>query len=290
MGLLRNYEVVGPFVTATNDAFSRLKPGFEAPVCIVASIGHDVSMPSRNRTVLAGLIRDQANPLATRFEVRAPNPHTNTFLAVSAFYQAMLDGMCYAAGSGKTASELQKDFCKSAGESHPYLESHRAYRSEEDVFEHFSDSERCALFGVPPATVWDTLENIKKYPEKATVLQNDGVFSPDILGAYRTAMLTRWSMELVNRITPNNADMVRSFVKGGEHHNELDMQRWNKIQSIRQRLMRDDIDTQSVFTAIREALDRKDYQRASQLQIEMSKLMGDLRDLYHQYKRNLCTA
>jgi glutamine synthetase len=157
MGLLRNYEVVGSFVTSTNDAFNRLKPGFEAPICIVASIGNDISMPSRNRTVLVGLIRDQANPLATRFEVRSPNPHTNTYLAAAAFYQAMLDGMSYAAGSGKSASELQNSLCKSAGVPDTYLEAERAYRSEEDVFEHFTEAERQRLFGVPPANVWQTM-------------------------------------------------------------------------------------------------------------------------------------
>ena len=130
MGLLRNYEAVGAFVTASNDAFNRLKPGFEAPVCIVASVGHDVTMPSRNRTVLAGLVRDTANPMAARFEVRAPNPHTNTYLAVAAFYQAMLDGMAWAAASGRSSKELEADFSKAPGVPHPYLEKDRAYRSE----------------------------------------------------------------------------------------------------------------------------------------------------------------
>ena len=74
MGLLKNYEVINPFVSATNDAFNRLKPGYEAPVCIVTSLGRSLNEPSRNRTVLAGLIRDNKNPLATRFELRSPNP------------------------------------------------------------------------------------------------------------------------------------------------------------------------------------------------------------------------
>lgn len=30
-----------------------LKPGFEAPVCIVTSLGHKPTVPSRNRTILA---------------------------------------------------------------------------------------------------------------------------------------------------------------------------------------------------------------------------------------------
>jgi len=45
MGLLRNYEVVGPFISASTDAFNRLKPGFEAPVCIVAALGLDPATP-----------------------------------------------------------------------------------------------------------------------------------------------------------------------------------------------------------------------------------------------------
>lgn len=40
MGILKNYEVLNPIVTATNDGFNRLVPGFEAPVCIVTSLGH----------------------------------------------------------------------------------------------------------------------------------------------------------------------------------------------------------------------------------------------------------
>ena len=83
MGLLKNYEVVNPFVAATNDAFNRLKPGFEAPVCIVASLGHKVDVPSRNRTVLVGLVRDMDNPMTTRLELRSPNPTSNVYQCIS---------------------------------------------------------------------------------------------------------------------------------------------------------------------------------------------------------------
>mgnify|MGYP001400103391 FL=1 len=58
MGLLKNYEVINPFISATIDSLNRLKPGFEAPVCIVTSLGISPQIPSRNRTILAGLIRD----------------------------------------------------------------------------------------------------------------------------------------------------------------------------------------------------------------------------------------
>ena len=40
-----------PFVSATNDSLNRLKPGFEAPVCIVTSLGHKPEVPSRDHGV-----------------------------------------------------------------------------------------------------------------------------------------------------------------------------------------------------------------------------------------------
>jgi len=286
MGLLRNYEAVGPFVTATNSAFRRLKPGFEAPVCIVAAVGHDVSLPSRNRTVLAGLVRDSESPLATRFEVRAPNPHTNTYLAVAAFAQAMLDGMGWAAASGRTSRQLQEDFSKPAGAAHPYLEKERAYRSEENVFEHFGAEDRDRLFGKPPATVWETLANLDRYPDKVRALQADGVFSAEVLASYRAATLLRWSLELTDRIIPENARVVRSCARlPGE--NRLDAQRWAAIQSLKEELARDDVDRTSIFTRIRQGVAAGDLAKVSGLQLEMAAKMQSLAELYRAYRRNI---
>ena len=89
MGILKNYEVINPFVTGTNDAINRLKPGFEAPVCVVTSLGQSVDNPSRNRTVLLGLVRDINNPLSTRFELRSPNPKSNTYLVLASGIMAI---------------------------------------------------------------------------------------------------------------------------------------------------------------------------------------------------------
>jgi glutamine synthetase len=286
MGLLRNYEAVGAFVTASNDAFNRLKPGFEAPVCIVASIGHDVTMPSRNRTVLAGLVRDMANPLATRFEVRAPNPHTNSYLAVAAVYQAMLDGMSWTAASGKSSKQLEADFSKKAGVAHPYLEQERAYRSEEDVFEHYDDATREKLFGKPPATVWETLENLVRCADKAKVLAADGVFTPAMIESYRRATLTRWMTELPNRIIPENAKIARGCVRL-EGENALDGQRWKAIHALKEELTRDDVERQSLFTRIREGVTRQDFPTVSVLQLEMARKMQELIGLYALYRRNI---
>ena len=52
MGILKNYEVMNPFISSTNNALKRLRPGFEAPICIVTSLGLHPTNPSRNRTIL----------------------------------------------------------------------------------------------------------------------------------------------------------------------------------------------------------------------------------------------
>lgn len=87
----------------------------------MASVGHNVEIPSRNRTVLVGLIRDANNPMSTRFEVRSSNPATNTYLALASIYQTMLDGIKAVVESHKTTKQLETDFLKE-GEEKFYLQ------------------------------------------------------------------------------------------------------------------------------------------------------------------------
>lgn len=115
MGILRNYEILNPFVAQTHDAFQRLKPGYEAPVCVVTSLGRDCVTPSRNRTVLIGVVRDMKNPMATRFELRSPNPHSNTYLIIGSAYMLMLDGIRSVLENKRTPQELEKAISKKAG-------------------------------------------------------------------------------------------------------------------------------------------------------------------------------
>lgn len=291
MGLLKNYEILNPFVTSTNDAFNRLKPGFEAPVCIVGSLGHSVETPSRNRTVLAGLVRDTANPLATRFELRAPNPTTNTYLASSAVSLAMFDGIKAVVDSGKTNEELELDFSKKSGAESFYLETDREYRSEEDVFEDYTQEERDSLYGVPPKTVWENITAFKKFPEKRSILLQGKVFTDEIIESYELTLLSTWTTELANRIVIKNMKLVRDAVK--LHYNDtenvmdLDVVNWEKINSLRISLMKDNLTSKSLFTKIRDAIESGDYDLVSELQVEMMNEINKLNDLYITYKRNL---
>ena len=288
MGLLKHWEAVGAFVTSSTDAFNRLKPGFEAPVCVVTSLGHDVSLPSRNRSVLAGLVRDMDNPLATRFEVRAPNPHTNSYLAIAAIYLAMLDGIEHALASGRSTKELEAECSKAPGEAAQYLDRARQYRSEEDVFEHYTQEERDRLFGRPPATVAETLANLRSYPGRDDLLCAGGVFTPEIIESYAEAMRAKWRLELSQRIIPANMECVRENRRLHDGAADpLDEQAWDEIHALRLELMKDTTTHRSLFTAIRDAIARGDDAETSALQLEMNRKMAELRDRYSAYARNL---
>lgn len=289
MGILKNYEVINPFVSATNDAFNRLKPGYEAPVCVVTSLGHGVKLPSRNRTVLVGLVRDVKNPMATRFELRAPNPKSNTYLVLAASYMAMLDGIKAALEAGKTPKELEKSISKEYGEEDFYLEKDRLYRSELDVFEEYTEQERNELFGRVPRTVWENICAFEDHPEKLKVFQRDDVMTPITLASYREAILAQWTTELHNRIVPNTMDLIRQCVKSHDDSDcvDYDVVYWEKINSIRNFLGRDKLNEQCLLTRIVRALDGKDYETASSLQIEMQEKVKELTDLYIIYKKNL---
>ncbi|MFN8559361.1 MAG: glutamine synthetase [Dehalococcoidia bacterium] len=288
MGLLKHWEVVGPFVTCSTDAFNRLKPGFEAPVCIVTSLGHNVGLPSRNRSVLAGLVRDLDNPHATRFEVRAPNPHTNSYLAMAAIYLAMVDGITHAIRSGASTKDLEKECSKAPGEPATYLRADRAYRSEEDVFEHFTQEERDRLFGRPPATVGETLATLESTEGREDLLCAGGVFTPAIISSYGAAMRAKWRLELTQRIIPANIAVVRGLRRlHGADAEAVDERAWDDIQSLRLELMKDTTARPSLFTRIREAVAAGDDTTTSALQLAMNAKMAEAQDRYAAYARNL---
>ncbi len=289
MGLLKNYEVINPFISFTIDSLNRLKPGFEAPICIVSSLGHDVETPSRNRTILVGLVRDMSNPLATRFEVRSPNPLTNTFLALAAFYQAMLDGIQAVCTSGKTIAELEAEISKLPESEGFYLEKGRAYRSEEDVFEHYSSEERNRIFGVHPATVYENISNLEKYPDKLDVLLRGEVLDDKLVKSFSTAVTNRWVTEILNRLIPENMDTVRrcKAVHSTQNAHDLDITYWAQVDQLRHYLMKDTYNSKSLFTRIREAAREKDYEQVSRLQQDMAAKMSELKEIYSDYKKNL---
>ncbi len=286
MGILKNYEAINPFITSTTDAFNRLKPGFEAPICIVTSLGHKPELPSRNRSILIGLVRDLGSPKATRFELRAPNPFTNTYLAVSCLYLTALDGIRYAVEGDKTAEELLKELSKKAGEESEYLEKEREYRCEQNVFEDFTQEERDALFGKPPATVWENVKIMQSESEKIKTLTQSGAITDDIVKSFVASILYRWENELMERLIPATKAAIKQYKKLA-HENTIDDERWEKINKKRIELGKDTQREKSICTQLKEALENGDYDRASDLQIEMARKVESLEDAYRVYAENI---
>ena len=286
MGLLKNYEVINPFVSATNDSLNRLKPGFEAPICIVTSLGHSPKIPSRNRTILAGLIRDLKNPMATRFELRACNPYTNTYLVLAAVYSAILDGI--KSTIDRPSIDLLTELSKKAGQDGFYLEKNRAYRSEEDVFEDYTDEERDNMFGIPPATVWENMEAFDKYPAKVKVITVGGALRQPIIKSFKEGALLRWKTELIARILPEMRNIVRKAHRiETDFSTDQDSYNWNKIKAAREELAKDSIDKKSLFTRLSTALNIGDFATASKLQVEMYDKIEELKRLYDTYSKNI---
>jgi glutamine synthetase len=283
MGLLRNYEVVGPFISATNDAFNRLKPGFEAPVCIVAALGRDPATPSRNRTVLAGLVRDVENPKATRFELRSPNPYTNTYLAVAASVLAMLDGIRWAVESQTSPTALLAELSKKPGEPAAYLEKDRAYRAEENVFENFSQDERDRLFGAP-ANVWENMRNLETFPDRVSVLTAGGTLTHRVIDAFKGAATERWKRELLVRIVPEDLEIIRSCQPSDlTSARALGLRR--RIDALRRELADDEDGKPSLCTQLTAALAENRLPEASRLQLIVASHMEQLRQLAEEERK-----
>lgn len=289
MGILKNYEVMNPFISSTNNSLKRLKPGFEAPVCTVTSLGITPENPSRNRTVLVGLIRDFESPMATRFELRSPNPHSNTYLTFAVSYLAMLDGILYASHSKKSKDELLKELSKKPGEKSEYLETSRAYRSEDDVFEDFNEQERNEYFGKAPSTVYENLSQLDNNLDKLEVLKKNPVFTDQIINSFKIAALSRWSTELEHRIINNYIKQIRDskILHSPEKALDLDIFNWTRLNKLRHYLMKDTSNSKSLFSRLREAFNNSDYKLASELYLEIEDKMCELRELYSEYEKNL---
>ena len=67
----------------------------------------------------------------------------------------------------------------------------------------------------------------------------------------------------------------------------LDEVMWNSIADIKFNVMKDTLTKKSLFTQIKEALEVKDYARASNLQLELKANMEEIQQLYVRYKKNI---
>ncbi|MCQ2553895.1 MAG: glutamine synthetase [Clostridia bacterium] len=288
MGLLKNYEIVNPIANCTSDSLRRLKPGYEAPISIVTGLGKSVAQPSRNRTVLACIIRDPESPMSTRFELRSPNPKSNTYLVISACLLSMLDGIKAVLNMHKNPDELYNSLSKAYGDPDFYLEEKRVYRAEGNIFTDYTEEERSMLFGPTPKTVWENLKGFDLYPEKAEVLYEGNSFSKVDLESFKVAALDLWTLELHDRLVPSWRNNVKKCcVKLHTEESVLDDRRFEAITALAKEIAQDTEDRYSILTRLSRALEEHDYDLASSLQVETLEKVAALEAIYTEYKKNI---
>jgi len=132
------------------------------------------------------------------------------------------------------------------------------------------------------------MEALKKYPEKLKVVKAGGILRQELIDAFVNGALLRWKVELINRIIPENLDIIRETVclHDKETGNSVDDAAWKKISEMRQYLAKDGAQ-KSLFSRIKEVLEAGKYEEASKMQQEMAAKMGELTAAYAAYERNL---
>ena len=235
------------------------------------------------------LIKDVNNKMSTRFELRSPNPKTNIYLATAVSYMAMIDGIKYAIESKKEEDELLKELSKKQGEKFDYLEENREYRSEEDVFEYYTEEQRNSLFGKAPKTVFENLENLDLQKEKLKILKVNDVFNQKIINSFKLSVIRRWKEELSKRIITEYTNEIRDYkaIHIAEKSLDNDLTAWAKINEIRKYIAKDSTHYECLFTRIKKGIKEENYKLVSDLSIELEEKMESLRKMYFNYTKNI---
>lgn len=91
-----------------------------------------------------------------------------------------------------------------------------------------------------------------------------------------------------HRLIPNFIKEIRAMKKAHENtKNTVAEKQWEKIQGLRRSLIIDELGQISTINKIKQAFKAKDYQTASDEQINLYDQIAELRGLYRKYKNNI---
>ena len=109
------------------------------------------------------------------------------------------------------------------------------------------------------------------------------------LASFKSQVLSQWRTEVHDRIIPQDMAVLRDCRKAhaDEDFSDYDIKNWIEIDKIRHELGKDTITEKCLLTRCKEAMDGRDYETASDLQIEIQKKMNVLKDLYARYTKNI---
>lgn len=176
-----------------------------------------------------------------------------------------------------------------AGEEDFYLEKDREYRSEENVFEFYTPEEREKLFGKAPATVWENFKALDEHPDMLKKITKGDPVMELIVKSFREQLTTKWYTELHDRQIPNTMDFVRRCTKQHVETDatDFDIMNWRRVDELRKYMGKDYLESLSLLSRAQIAIDEKDFDLVSELEIEIQKKTEELRKLYRTYTKNL---
>ena len=258
----------------------RLKPGYEAPISPVVCLGGDYKDILRNRTILIGVVRSD-NPLSVRFEVRAPNPHTNSYFASSVLFLAMLNGIKYSIRKNekKLYSELSKDY----NESSEYLNKDRKYLTTKNIFDDFSKEERKKYFGKSPETVW---ENIKKIKNNYPKILKGSPLNQKIINSFVLSVLNKWEVEIIQKEIPNIKKDLNKLKRIKNKESDIDRELWNEIHEEMQEIFKSSITNKSLLERLEDNVEEKKYEKVNEHIKQVRRKKNYLEKKYLKYRKN----
>lgn len=133
------------------------------------------------------------------------------------------------------------------------------------------------------------MKNLEIYASKLKSLKQGDVFTDSIIESFKIGAIDKWQKKIKNQNNRGWDSKIRSIVKihTKENMDALDEVVWNSISDLKFNIMKDTLTRESLFTRVREAIENKDYQTASDLQIELKRSMEEIQQLYMQYKKNI---
>ena len=280
MGILKNWDEINPFISHSIDSMKRLKPGYEAPISPVVCLGGDYKDILRNRTILIGVVRSD-NPLSVRFEVRAPNPHTNSYFASAVLFLAMLDGIKYSIGKNekKLYNELSKDY----NEDSEYLNKDRKYLTTKNIFDDFSKEERRKYFGKSPETVW---ENIKKIKNNYPKILKGSPLNQKIINSFVLSVLNKWEVEIIQKEIPNIKKDLNKLKRIKNKESDIDRELWNEIHEEMQEIFKSSITNKSLLERLEDNVEEKKYEKVNEHIKQVRRKKNYLEKKYLKYRKN----
>ena len=124
---------------------------------------------------------------------------------------------------------------------------------------------------------------------RGSVLFCGGTFTELDVASFKTAALDSWVRELHDRIVPELRERVRRCKKrhSDDTCSDLDSARYKVICAMSAQIAKDSKASVSLLTQLARALEDKDYQRASDLQLLTVERVQALEAVYAEYCRNI---